>query len=61
MDVVPVVVGAVGVSLVLDVEVDAALAIAAPPPTSAPVTASIVSTGLIRFGLIGSPPLRCLE
>jgi hypothetical protein len=54
--------GACGAVLVVVVDVealddpeDAALAIAAPPPATAPVTASITSVALSRCR-IGSPP-----
>ena len=42
--------------VVVDEEDEAAFAIAAPPPATAAVTATVVSTDLIR--ICDSPPLR---
>jgi hypothetical protein len=47
------------VGVVVDDEDEAALAIAAPPPATAAVTATVVSTDLIR--ICDSPPLRALD
>jgi hypothetical protein len=54
-----VVVDVVGVlDVVVEVEDEAALAIAAPPPATAAVTTTVVTRDLIRMSG-DSPPLRC--
>jgi hypothetical protein len=53
-----VVVGVVVVLALDDVVVDAALAIAAPPPARAPVTATVVRRGLSRIDFTSFVRLR---